>query len=239
MSKEKKERPKIPFTVTVVSSNGTLTAEYPSGAVRDVYHNVDGDIDAFARELKPISVFNFREWESYWKQPINPDQQFDILDLGYWYEFNKYEPPCWDWREEVKPGRRPPEDRLSRLSASVNEIMTYGFDHLSSEDMAVVRELGRKLRTCRKYEHKTLSPEDLTGMIDKAIEALPGERSTKLLEGLISLVTSHLGGALIRYEEDVDFPWTRITIKRTDDVPDDGGFYAFYDTDVSWNSSEG
>ncbi len=91
----------VKFQVTVRSSNGVLTANYPQGRVVAAQPNRDGSRQAFDEELLPIRTFDFPEWERSWGETIKENQSFDILDLGYWKEDKSYEQPCHDWRSDL------------------------------------------------------------------------------------------------------------------------------------------
>lgn len=94
----------------ITSSNGTLAVDdfgtvIPERSKYETPAGHDGD-------LRPIFQFDIAEWKRTY-----PGEEFsggDILDFGYWFYNGDryyppqdprtvvYEPPCEDWRKEIK-----------------------------------------------------------------------------------------------------------------------------------------
>ena len=83
---------------TVYSSNGHLAVDLKTGVVDVEKSSYDNE------ELKPITKFDLKEYESYWGTKIKEGEGIDILNLGQW-EGEKYVPAVDHWREEVKAMR--------------------------------------------------------------------------------------------------------------------------------------
>ena len=86
------------MSTTVCSSNGNYE-------IRE-----DGTILSDSNTEYRILRFNTQEWKDTWKKE-SLDSSIDILDLGYWYVKDddpkpEYEPPAYDWREEMRHLRR-------------------------------------------------------------------------------------------------------------------------------------
>lgn len=96
-------------TFKVKSSNGELIVCAITGNVIACELVEGGDTD-----IQKIRRFDIAEWKEFWElDELLPEM--DILDLGYWYARstsvynmyevmgikNKYEAPCFDWRELI------------------------------------------------------------------------------------------------------------------------------------------
>lgn len=79
---------------TVHSSNGELVID-ESGSVIVDESTYDND------NLKGIVRFNVKEYKKHYPDEPEPGT-YDILDLGYWTSDGEYEPPCTDWREQIR-----------------------------------------------------------------------------------------------------------------------------------------
>jgi len=86
------------ITFSISSSNGVIGADIFTGKV--IY--IDEYEDSADEFFPKIWEIDIEEFEKYYNKKINEDDIIDILDLGYWLEDGTYEPPCQDWRDEIK-----------------------------------------------------------------------------------------------------------------------------------------
>lgn len=84
--------------IHVNSSHGTIDI-FPNGQVVSFTANDPKDEDA--KNLARIVRFDVEEWKQHWNQDL-PKGWMDILDLGYWLDNGKYEPPVQDWRDNFR-----------------------------------------------------------------------------------------------------------------------------------------
>jgi hypothetical protein len=78
---------------TVNSSHGTLVIDADGNVVKGSVYDDD--------ELKNIVRFDLEEYRKQYPDEPEPSS-YDILDLGYWTDQGKYEPPDEDWRSARK-----------------------------------------------------------------------------------------------------------------------------------------
>jgi hypothetical protein len=78
-------------SIEVFGTYGTLTVDTADGLVTDYEPSASGD------DYKIIKKVNLSEWRThYYAEPFG---RIDILDLGYWTDEGRYEPPTADWRK--------------------------------------------------------------------------------------------------------------------------------------------
>ena len=78
-------------SVEVFGNHGTLIVDTADGSIADYDPNPRSD------EYKNIVRVNLDEWRThYYAEPFG---RIDILDVGYWTDDGKYEPPDAEWRE--------------------------------------------------------------------------------------------------------------------------------------------
>ena len=83
-------------TTTVQSSHGTFTIDDEG---RPIHVRIDTDDLDSANVLTSITRFDLDEYRLAYGRL---DEEYDVLDLGYWYA-GGYEPPAYDWRAEFRP----------------------------------------------------------------------------------------------------------------------------------------
>lgn len=79
--------------LTVHSSYGDLSIDANTGEVLTLVP--DGDPE----NLGEIACFDLDEWRKFYGRE-DLDEEFDILDLGYWLKGGTYEPPEPTWRNK-------------------------------------------------------------------------------------------------------------------------------------------
>jgi hypothetical protein len=85
--------------VEICGSHGHIRADWQSGNVIEIEH-YGGDPDAYSG----INRIDFEEYRATYKGEPVPGS-VDILDVGYWYEFNGsngYEPPDPNARQMIQ-----------------------------------------------------------------------------------------------------------------------------------------
>jgi hypothetical protein len=90
---------------------------------------------------------------------------------------------------------------------------------------------------------KVLTDKEIGEIIHEAIHDKGiidcSDSYTNFLEALADLVCDHFGGERggVGYDSGDGLGWT-VCFKVDEYVPDDGGVYAKYDTDVTWNNNK-
>ncbi len=86
----------------IYSSHGEITAGARTGKVLQCrrYNPVTHD-SLFLEHIRRIDIV---ELTTYYRVPVRPDDTYDILDVGYWYNDESghvfYEPPEHSWRQD-------------------------------------------------------------------------------------------------------------------------------------------
>lgn len=84
---------------TVYSSHGEITVELNTGKVLkvEVYTGCENE------SINDIEKFNVEEFQQHYNRQIEPDEDIDVLSIGYWSSnHGQYTPPEQDWRNEVQ-----------------------------------------------------------------------------------------------------------------------------------------
>jgi hypothetical protein len=81
----------------VQSSHGRLRIDDEG---RPVHLWIDTDDLASANVLASIRRFDLDEFRRTYGRL---DDEFDVLDLGYWHGGDCYEPPAYEWRASFRP----------------------------------------------------------------------------------------------------------------------------------------
>jgi hypothetical protein len=81
---------------SIRSSNGVITIDLSTGAVRAVY----GEI-AWTKHIKMIARFDLAEYREFYRDGGGKDTSFDILDIGYWTVDGEYVPPSAAFRKDI------------------------------------------------------------------------------------------------------------------------------------------
>jgi len=89
--------------INIRGSYGKLVAYKDTGVVipkeSDFMDGDEGDFSSHTyRDIVMIDVLELKE--TYYSFSLL--NEFDILDVGYWTNTGKYEPPCHVWREEYR-----------------------------------------------------------------------------------------------------------------------------------------
>lgn len=111
---------------------------------------------AYDYEGQRILRFNIPEWEQYWNRKINANEpEFDILDLGYWYDEGgliKYREPAADWRELRRDQIDFPDGKVPSLESAVDAALNAydGFDAMDQQS-----ELEESMETLRSVVERS------------------------------------------------------------------------------------
>lgn len=88
---------------SVHSSQGTLEVDDTGKVTGIIYNGKTGpvtiDLETITYLLS-IERFNLSEYAEYYGK--EDDEEFDILDLGYWTTDGTYEPPVEEWRKQIE-----------------------------------------------------------------------------------------------------------------------------------------
>lgn len=85
------------MTIYITGSHGRLVVETDTGRVDEMLSTYETD------EYKNIDAVDIEEWLArYPFEQLTDGASYDILDFGYWTDMGDYEPPCEDWRRDIK-----------------------------------------------------------------------------------------------------------------------------------------